>query len=130
MAGSYHLSGLPLAARGHYPPTPVHPGARRGRQAPETLADRRARVRGILTGIVGVRDVDAPLAAPPGDPDRPRAAADLAVLDERPRHVGLDEDFHLLAAVGADDEEAGQGRRLRFASVRVACSVSKPCASR
>src|SRR4029450_5107515 len=51
------------------------------------------------------RDIDLPILVTTRHVHSPRIAADLAVLDERAFHVGLDIDLHLLAAEGTCDQE-------------------------
>jgi len=38
-------------------------------------------------------------------PEKPRVAADLAILDEFPQDIRLEEDLNLLTAIGAGDEK-------------------------
>jgi hypothetical protein len=49
--------------------------------------------------------VDEPIFIPAGDVDAPWIAAHLAVLNEAAMDVGLDVDFHLLAAERTADQE-------------------------
>ncbi len=62
-------------------------------------SSRQGRPEGGLLGAVGTGDLDVSVVAAPGDAHAPRIAADLAILDEAALDVGLDIDFHGLAAV-------------------------------
>src|SRR5918993_2887196 len=54
---------------------------------------------------VSLPDVHVPICTVGGDPHRPRIAADLAVLDQRPAQIGLEVDLDLLPAIRALDQE-------------------------
>ena len=54
---------------------------------------------------IRARDVDRAILSRPGHSDPPGIAADLAILYKTPSDVFLDEDFDLLAAIGASHEE-------------------------
>ena len=60
--------------------------------------------RGLLRAIRSSH-VDRPVPVLSKDTDPPRVAADFAILDKAPRHIGLDVDLDILPAVGTGDDE-------------------------
>ena len=60
---------------------------------------------GLLRSVRAAH-LDVALVAVAQDPNRPRVAADFAVLNQAAGYVGLDVDFDLLEAVRAIDEES------------------------
>jgi hypothetical protein len=76
------------------------PGDRPRQRSPLSGAFRIALLR-----PVGAGDLHVAIVAGTVDAHAPRIAADLAVLHESTRHVGLEIDFDLLTAVRTRDEE-------------------------